>query len=52
MVGSTPNRVPPIQANMNSVPFTIRSPYVSGTTQGKNHSYTKPKKSEYQGSNF
>lgn len=52
MVGSIPNSVPPIQANMNSVSSTIQSPYVSVTTQGTNCSYTKPKKSEYQGNNF
>lgn len=52
MMGSIPNRVPPIQASMNSVSFTIQSPHVSVTTRGTNRSYTKPKKSEYQGNTF
>lgn len=52
MVGSTPNCVPPIQANMNSLSFAIQPLYVSVTTHGTNHPYTKLKKSEYQGNNF
>lgn len=40
------------QANTNSISFAVQSLYVSVTIQGKNCSYTKPKKSEYQGNNF
>lgn len=48
MVGSISN-----QANTNSISFAVQSLYVSVITiQGKNCSYTKPKKSEYQGNNF
>lgn len=46
-VGSTPSQV-----NMNSISYTIQSLYVSVTIQGKNCSYTKSKKSEYQVNNF
>lgn len=52
MVGSTSDPIPPIQANMKSVSFTIQSPCVSITTQETNHSYIKPENSEYQGNNF